>query len=205
MIKKILVLFCAMFILVGFTAPKVLAEGEEPTKEEAMEQLAPPTQDFDFGEWIQSYFTPEMITAMISIFTALGAVLKVCSSLHELAKKHSMSSEEIYNNVMKAVESGIDGKTKEALNDMILPLQANIKEISPVLQTFAKILALSQENTPQSRIAILELIQTLGQVDTTIVENAKTVVTEEVKTDEKEKNKKVEKLEKISKKNKPVE
>ena len=52
---------------------------------------------------------------------------------------------------------------------------------------FAKILALSQENTPESRIAILNLISELGVVTKEIVDNAKVIVEDAVKQEEEKK------------------
>ena len=65
--------------------------------------------------------------------------------------------------------------------------QKQVGDITPVLNSFAKILALSQENTPESRLAILELIQSIGNVSTKIIENAKTEVENQIKEEQKDK------------------
>ena len=46
------------------------------------------------------------------------------------------------------------------------------------MSIFAKILALSQENTPESKVAILNLIEELGVVGKDLTDTAKEVVIE---------------------------
>ena len=71
------------------------------------------------------------------------------------------------------------------------------KEIKDVLETFAKILALSQENTPESRVAILELIQRLGNNTNGMIETIKETINTQEKEKEEKKQANDEKLNKI--------
>ena len=74
---------------------------------------------------------------------------------------------------------------QKAVETVTLPVCESIVKIKPYLDTFIKVLALSQENTPQSRLAILDLLQEMGKQE--IVVNAIKVVNDEVKaTTEKE-------------------
>lgn len=162
-------------------------------------------EEFDFGAWLSEYFTPEVVTVIVSVCTALGAVIKMASSLRELAKKHAVTSEEICEQVKKVLKNGIDDNTQKAINDLILPLNDSVNEIKPYLETFAKILALAQENTPESRLAILELIQKMGQTDQETIDHAKEEVKNQVIAEETKKEEAIAKLEDISSNIKPVE
>ena len=111
-------------------------------------------KSFDFGLWLKETFTPEVVAAIISAITAVGALLKMASSIKSLAKNKAKSADEIAELCAKAVNEAVS-KYAQSLKD---DSEANKK----VMDKFAKILALSQENTPEARVAILELIQDLG-------------------------------------------
>lgn len=92
---------------------------------------------------------------------------------------------------------------EKAINDVVTPIINTVNEINPYLQTFAKILALSQENTATSRLAILELIEKMGTVDEQTISDAKESVETEVKNEQEKKQETLAKLESVE--NKPVE
>ena len=91
-------------------------------------------------------------------------------------------------------------KEKNILVSTIIELITPLIEYS---EAMAKVLALSQENTPESRVAILEIVQSLGTIDKDLVEKAKNVVVNE--TIEKEEKKKVVVEQLTAIENKPIE
>ena len=156
---------------------------------------------FDFGEWLEKNFTAEMITTIMSVLTSLAVVLKLASSLKDLAKKKAMTTEEVCNKVVEILETTNKESVLKSINDIVKPLEDKVGDITPVLNSFSKILALSQENTPESRLAILELIQSIGNISNKVVEDAKTEIVNQIEEEQKENKENIAILESIEEKN----
>ena len=156
---------------------------------------------FDFGEWLEKNFTAEMITTIMSVLTSLAVVLKLASSLKDLAKKKAMTTEEVCNKVVEILETTNKESVLKSINDIVKPLEDKVGDITPVLNSFSKILALSQENTPESRLAILELIQSIGNISNKVVEDAKTEIVNQIEEEQKENEENIAILESIEEKN----
>lgn len=158
-------------------------------------------EKFDFGEWLEKNFTAEMITTIMSVLTSLAVVLKLASSLKDLAKKKAMTTEEVCNKVVEILETTNKESVLKSINDIVKPLEDKVGNITPVLNSFSKILALSQENTPESRLAILELIQSIGNISNQVVEDAKTEIVNQIEEEKKENKENIAILESIEEKN----
>lgn len=120
-----------------------------------------------------------------------------------LNKQKAMTLENVKQVLLSALKTQNQEEIQKAINEVLTPVLNAVNEINPYLQTFAKILALSQENTPTSRLAILELIENMGRTDIQLIENAKEVVNEEVKKEEMKKQETIEQLSEIERR--PVE
>lgn len=116
----------------------------------------------DFGEWLKSVFTPEVIAAIISALTAAGALLKCASSVKIFAKSKKKDEAEIQDQVDKAIRESL----AKLGNETLLPLTEKVNQMTPTLDAFAKVLALSDQNTPEAKIARLELLQKVGGKET---------------------------------------
>lgn len=153
----------------------------------------------EFWETLKGYITPETITTCITVFTFLVALLKMVSVIIDLKKQNAMTMEKLLKNL--SIQNAEEyEKEKDAIINALITL---IKPLIEYSEAMAKVLALSQENTPESRVAILEVIQSLGMIDKNLIEQAKTIVDKEVTTNEEKKQAMVEQLEAIE--NKPVE
>lgn len=153
----------------------------------------------EFWETLKGYITPETITTCITVFTFLVALLKMVSVIIDLKKQNAMTMEKLLKNL--SIQNAEEyEKEKDAIINALITL---IKPLIEYSEAMAKVLALSQENTPESRVAILEIIQSLGMIDKNLIEQAKTIVDKEVTTNEEKKQAMVEQLEAIE--NKPVE
>ena len=180
------------------TSEEVSSEVEQSSVEiEENEENA----KFDFGEWLEKNFTAEMITTIMSVLTSLAVVLKLASSLKDLAKKKAMTTEEVCNKVVEILETTNKESVLKSINEIVKPLEDKVGDITPVLNSFSKILALSQENTPESRLAILELIQSIGNISNKVVEDAKTEIVNQIEEEQKENKENIAILESIEEKN----
>lgn len=153
----------------------------------------------EFWETLKGYITPETITVCITLFSFLVALLKLVSVVKDLKTQKAMTMENLMKNLSVQNTEEFE-KEKQDLMKVIMDLIQPLLKYSEVM---AKVLALSQENTPESRVAILELIQSLGTIDANLIEQAKTLVAKQEVEKEEKKQAKIEQLEAIE--NKPVE
>lgn len=168
--KKFLVLFFAVFTLCLSASFSISADEiieETPVVEEQ--------EEIDFGKWLQEHFTAEVITSVTSVAIMLIAILTLVKKMKDLSKEKTMTVEDVSKKVVETLELCFKGQ----YNEVIKPLIEKTEKINPVLEDFSKILALSQENTAESRLAILELISKMGTVEKKVVEEAKQIVVEE--------------------------
>ena len=161
---------------------------EEPVTEQVAVEETNAVDNF-----MNEYFSPDKIAMYMSWVTYAGTIVGLCASIKKLKKEKNLTVQD--------VSAAVQGKIKEAVADeikvylpSIVTTQENLKD---TMKDFSKILALSQENTPESRIAILEVIEHLGTIGKEITDNSKQVVTEAVKaveTKKEETNKKIEEV-----------
>ena len=153
----------------------------------------------EFWETLKGYITPETITVCITVFSFLVALLKLVSVVKDLKTQKAMTME----NLMKNLSVQNTEEFEKEKQDLIKVTMDLIQPLLKYSEVMAKVLALSQENTPESRVAILELIQSLGTIDANLIEQAKTLVAKQEVEKEEKKQAKIEQLEAIE--NKPVE
>lgn len=153
----------------------------------------------EFWETVKGYITPETITVCITVFSFLVALLKMVSVIKDLKTQKAMTMENLLKNLTILNAEEYD-KEKQDLMKTIIDL---IQPLLAYSEAMAKVLALSQENTPESRVAILEIIQSLGTIDANLIDKAKLLVAEQETEKEEKKQAKIERLEEIV--NKPVE
>lgn len=153
----------------------------------------------EFWETLQGYLTPETITVCITVISFLVALLKLISVVIDLKKQNNMTMEKL----LKVLKSQNEDEYSKEKEDLVKSLIDLIQPLINYSEVMTKVLALSQENTPESRIAILDLIKTLGAIDNNIIDKAKVVIEDEKTAKEEKKQAMVEQLEAIE--NKPVE
>lgn len=153
----------------------------------------------EFWETLKGYMTPETITVITTVVLFLVALLKLVSVVKNLKTQHALTMDNLLK-LISAQNKEESEKARVELNQSVVKL---INPMIPYFKTFAKILALSQEKTPESKVAILNLIEELGTIDANLLIEAKEQIKEEVKQEEKKKVETISKLEAIE--NKPVE
>ena len=153
----------------------------------------------EFWEALKGYMTPETITVITTVVLFLVALLKLVSVVKNLKEQHALTMDNLLQ-LLSAQNKTEFETAKLELNQSVTSL---IEPIIPYFKTFAKILALSQENTPESRTAILNLIEELGTIDANLLAEAKKVINIEVQTEALKKAETLKQLEQIE--NKPVE
>ena len=150
--------------------------------------VEPPTQEkqeeteFDIKEWLAQWLTPQQVAMVMTWVAYAGTIIGLIVKLYQLAKTKSLSNENVKDLIMKELGDKVDKSVQDNLATSIVAINKTIQRQNEVLALLAKVSALSQENTPESRVAILELISRLGVVDKEDIEKAKETIKEEVKT-----------------------
>ena len=173
---------------------------EEPIEDTSVTEPAEPTPTdiVDYvGEWVSEWLSPMTITSITAIVSLLGAVLYLINQLKKLAKDKALTTDDVCAKVTEALKTIGSETTNNAIIDVVKPIEERVDKMTPILVDFSKILALSQENTPESRIAILDIIEHLGTIGKEITDNSKKVVETEVAVIEEKKeetNKKIDEV-----------
>lgn len=111
--------------------------------------------------WLQMYLPATAVTAIMLAITLAVVAFRVIAFAKKLKKSKDANADEIAEKVLAIIKDNF----KDMADDTIKDLSEKVTEIKPVLDTFAKILALSQEDSPEARVAILNLISALGVSD----------------------------------------
>lgn len=147
----------------------------------------------DFKVWAKDWLSPEMITNIIGVATTITSVITLVVRLLRMAKEKTLTVEALRDELNGTIGDKIDATLKNELDNAIPNLVKTINNQKEIINVLCKVVALSQENSPQSRIAITELISTIG-VDTS---SSKQAIENEVKEQEAKKEKTNEELERI--------
>lgn len=157
---------------------------EDPSKEEIENVLK---------EW----FSPEVIATIMSWVTYLGTIIGLVVSLKRLKAKNNLTLESVQDVIVKSLEGQISDDVKKELDKFLPEMLLTLQKTNDINKVLTKVLALSQENTPESRVAILNVISELGVVDNKTLDIAKANIEDEVKTKAVKKEEKLKAVEKI--------
>ena len=150
-------------------------------------------QTNDIWQTIKDQLNVPTITSITAIILLLVACLKLVSCVKTLNKQKAMTIPNLLKELKAYVDKIKDNEVKQWILEFISPLESKVDKLVPVIDVLVKIIALAQENTPDSKIAILNLIQELGSVETKQIEQ----IQEEIKAQEQAKVEEQEELEEI--------
>lgn len=173
--------------------------GEEETetpKEEDTEIKGDNTEEegFDWKAWLEQWFTPQQVAMIMTWITYAATIIGMIYKFYQMAKEKNLTAENVKTLIMKELGDKVDESVKKQLESAVTSLTKTAENQNEVLALLTKVMALSQENTPESRVAILDLISRLGVVDKTDLDNVKASIENEVaekKAQEEETNKSV--------------
>ena len=175
----------------------------EPTTAPSETTTPTPTPDvdtentFDWEEWAKEWLSPQVLTTVTAVLTALVAVLKMVASLKSMAKNKQLTIDGVNEIVVSNLKECVSKEVSDKIDAYMPEIIAYEKKSSDIMIAFSKILALAQENTPEARKAILEVIQELGIINNTAVESAKKTIEKQEEAKKAEEAKKTDDLNKI--------
>ena len=184
MIKELLLISALTFTPMNTedTTPSEPTTGENETTEPT-ETETPKEEDKvkeEIKAWLEKFLEPQQVAMIMTWITYAATIIGLIYKLSQLAKSKSLSNENIKNLILTELGDKVDESVKNQLASAITSLTKTAERQNEVLSLLAKVSALSQENTPESRVAILDLISRLGVVDKEDIENAKETINQEV-------------------------
>lgn len=129
-------------------------------------------------KWLGQWLEPQAVATIASWLTYLISFITCFMKLIALKKQNNLTVENVSKELNATLGDKVDEAVKKEMEAYIPALINAVDNHKEVLNVFSKIMALSQEGTPESRIAILNLISSLGVVDT---ETTKKAIEEEQK------------------------
>lgn len=176
---------------------RALAQEEEPTAtvlseeepKEVVEEEIGKAQEIDEGakNWLDEFLSPSNVLLVITMLGYISTIIGLAANIKKLRGTNNLTLKNVSDDVKKLIKDEVS-KSVSVEFEKVTPLLLNGNEyLTKVLVEFANILALSQENTPESRVAILNIIKKLGMISQEIVDNSKNVVIETKKAMEEHK------------------
>ena len=189
MMIKLLILAAAPAMLLGAgasaEAPETTTSEVAPaSSQESAENASSDKSAMDWVEWAKGWFSPQTLTTLASVLTCLGVVVKCVGEIRRLAKDKQLTIEKVQDLVLTQIKTSLPDDIREEFNKYLPSLTEYAQKSNDILNTFAKIMALSQENTAESRLAILKLIEEMGVISQELVDKAKAEVESQKEAEE---------------------
>jgi hypothetical protein len=153
------------------TTSVVVSEGsaEEPSDGTAVDEVR---------EWVDRFFSPDKVAMYMSWVAYIGTIIGLVASIKRLKQNNNLTLKNVSDEVQGKLELIVSKQVADQFGKIAPKIIEGQEQANEIMAIFAKILALSQENTPESRVAILDLIEKLGMVSRDITETAKEAIEE---------------------------
>ena len=161
--KKFLSVLFVLVFCVAFTICVSATDGTE--------------EAFDFGDWFANTFKVETILAFLSSIASALMTIITTKILKAFDKTKDINTAQINS----TIESAISTKLNEEAPKLVQPYVDRINELTTNIGAIIKGLALLQDGTPQSKLAMYDLIEKTGIVDKSTIEICKNDIKEEIK------------------------
>lgn len=146
--------------VVGDITPDVPEEGEA----------------FDWEAWLAELVSPQTLATFTAIVGALVSILKMVATTKRLAKEKAVTAEEVSKAVLEAIGKQVPAEIKAEMDKYAPLVESSCEKFDRTAAALSKIAVLSQQNTPEAKLAILSLVQELGSVGNETIEEAKKAI-----------------------------
>lgn len=170
---------------------------DETSGEPDVVEEQPVEEKDEVKEWLNEFFSPDKIAMYISWITYIGTIIGLVGNIKKLKQSNNLTLKNVSDEVKTVLQETISEEVSKKFDDMLPSILQTQEKTNQIMSIFAKILALSQENTPESKVAILNLIEELGTVSKEVVDNAKEVIDAGVKLAEQAKEELDQKIDEI--------
>lgn len=156
-----------------------------------------PVQGSGWDAFVKQYLTADKVAMYMSWVAYIGTIIGLVANINKLKKANNLTLKGVSDEVKKELRDNVGKEVKEQAERFLPAILATQEKTNEILKAFSKMMALSQQNTPESRVAILELIESLGTLGKEVTDNAKAAIDEEVKAIEERKEKIEDRLDEI--------
>ena len=156
----------------GETTEPTTGETETPKEEDSVKE--------EIKAWLEKFLEPQQVAMIMAWITYSATIIGFIVKFLNLAKQKTLTAENVKDLIMNELGDKVDESVKKQLSSAVYSLTKTVKRQNEVLELLTQVAALSQENTPESRVAILDLISRLGVVDKEDIESVKETINKEV-------------------------
>lgn len=168
--KKVIFMLVALISMLCLTFGVVYAaeenEVEQPVEENPVEEVE---------SILKEYFSAEKVAMYMSWLAYIGTIIGLVVNINKLKRQGQFNLKDATKLLNDKVAEEVAANTEKFMPNLIKTQEAT----NNILKSFSKILALSQENTPESRVAILNIIEQLGTTGKEVIDGAKAVIEQE--------------------------
>ena len=134
----------------------------------------------EIKEWLSKFFEPQQVAMIMTWITYIGTIIGLIAKCYSLAKQKTLTADNVKEAVLEKLGDKVDEAVASQLSSSIVSITKMIKNQNETLALLTKVMALSQENTPESRVAILDLISRLGVIDNSEIQEIKETINKQV-------------------------
>lgn len=134
----------------------------------------------EIKEWLSKFFEPQQVAMIMTWITYIGTIFGLIAKCYSLAKQKTLTADNVKEAVLEKLGDKVDEAVANQLSSSIVSITKMIKNQNETLALLTKVMALSQENTPESRVAILDLISRLGVIDNSEIQEIKETINKQV-------------------------
>lgn len=129
-------------------------------------------------EWASGFLSAQTITTLLTVLSFLAVIVKLARDLKAMKNEKNLTLKNVTDSIMANLDKTLPDEISKSINQYLPSLVEYAEKSDKIMVAFAKILALSQENTPDAKVAILGLIQELGVISNSSIEESKKKVIE---------------------------
>lgn len=152
---------------------------------------------FNWEEWLNKFLEPQTITLITTAIGGISVIIGLVANLKKMAREKQLSLESVQTTLRETLGEEIYEKVSGELAPYLSNVKTLIEKSTDVLSVLSRVLVLNQENTPQSKLAILKCIEDLGNIDNKVVEETKESIQKQEAKKIEEKEDAMKKIDKI--------
>ena len=160
--------------------PAIGAKADDISEEPAISEPAPIEEENPLDAFVKEYFSADKVAMYMSWIAYVGTIVGLVANVTKLKKANTLTLKNVSDEVQSKLKEVVGAEVGTQIQEFLPAIVATQRKTNDALTIFSKILALSQENSPEARVAILDLIAELGNVGKEIVDSAKEAIEKEV-------------------------
>lgn len=152
------------------------APSTTPDKGENTNPAPSDSDSFDWKAWAKEFLSPQVLTTITTLLAFLATIIKLALSLKDAIKQKQLTIDAVNDLVIGNMSKVIPEEIASKLNESMPQIIEYEKKNAEIMTMLCKIVAEQQNGTPESRVAILNLIQELGVVNSKAIADSKEAI-----------------------------